>query len=128
MNMLDIFCVILESIKNDEPNDFESLMKSIEKTNAVENLRVAIGDEKSIEYIQDVLEDMIDQRLIVARKLVADGYRLFFIERLTPSGYEYLDKLNEEGFSSKFKSYAKKNGVSPSIENITKLIANLMWD
>jgi hypothetical protein len=133
MNYVDIYKTILIAIKENNCSDFSELLKVVSNEKSVLELREKISDENSIAYLSDVLVEQIDSGLVKGtyvpiKTLNSPTNLLFNIERLSPNGYMYLEEVSKPSFWGKFKAHAKENGISPTPDNITKFIANALWD
>lgn len=128
MNMIKMYQLTLQTIHTHNPSNFSHFLSAVEKSDEVLSLRKELGDNASINYLQDLLTYTIDEKLVNGFYVKTKDGVVFNLEHLTPKGYEYLSATKDKTMMDKVKNHAKENGVAPNFENITKLIANVMWD
>lgn len=125
----NIFKLILSTIKTKDCSNFSELLSEISNDETIIELRNELNDDnKSISYIQDILNEQLKLNLVVGTSQDNKDGKFFTIERLSPNGYIYLDEVSKPNFWEKFKNHAKENGLALTAENITKFIANSLWD
>jgi hypothetical protein len=94
------------------------------------HLRTEIGDKKSILIFSDTLANLIDDGLIIGvhRSVKLHDEQIFSIQRLSTDGYQYLSALEQPKAKEKLIKFAKENGLAPTINNMSKLVANLLFN
>lgn len=128
MYYFDIYKLIIQTIANEQPNDTEELVSSISDSKVFHDISDSLGEEAATNFILDVFENMNDDRLIKARQIPIDGVILYEISRLTTEGFLYLETLKKPTTFEKIKEHAIEEGLAPTPQNITKLLAKLSWE
>lgn len=129
MNYFDLYKLILTTISNERPDSFQKLLDLISSDEKVVKLREkSKSDADSINFLLDILENLINDGLITGRRVGVDGARYFMIGRLTTVGHLYLETIQKPTTMAKIKQYAKDEGLAPTPQNITKLLARIAWD
>ncbi len=128
MNYFNIYKLILETINTNRPTDFQQLLDLIYSSEEVSQIRESLGDQNSIDFLQEVTTNLIDDNLVRGKTIGYMDGTLFDIEGLTTSGYLYLEQTKKVGVFDKIKKYAAEEGLEPTPKNISKLLARIAWD
>lgn len=128
MNYFKIYKLILETISDVRPTNFQELLDFISSSKEVADLRKQLGDQSCINFLQETTENLINDNLVKGKVIGYMDGTLYDIEGLTTSGYLYLEQTRKVGTFEKIKKHAIEEGIDPSPSNITKLIAKLLWD
>lgn len=128
MNYFNIYKLILETINNSRPSNFQELLDLIDSSDEVSQIRKDLGDRSSIDFLQEITANLIEDGLVKGRTTGYMDGTLFDIEGLSTSGYLYLEQTKKVGVWDKIKKYAIEEGLEPTPKNISKLIARVAWD
>ncbi|GET71728.1 phage protein [Streptococcus dysgalactiae] len=130
--MIDYFLIyrcILEVI-HDEHSSITDAFKLFEFLSEKEELfkmRETFPQKIVVEATLEVLDNLIDDGLIIAKRYhTADG-TLYQIKRLSTAGHSYLLSLQKTATSEKVKDFLKSEGLPLTPKSVSKAIANLLW-
>lgn len=128
MNYFEIYKLIIQTIGNERPHDTDDLINSIANSEVFVKLSKSMGEEDATYFVKDVFENLHDDGLIKARQIPIDGVRLYEIDKLTTEGYLYLETLKKPSITEKVKAHALEEGLAPTPQNISKLLAKIAWE
>lgn len=128
MDYFEFYKLLIKTIADVRPLDTEDLINTISNSKIFSELSESIGEEEATCFVRDVFENLHDDELIKVRQIPIDGVWLYEIDKLTTEGYLYLDTLKKPGVTEKIKTYALEEGLAPTPQNITKLLAKIAWE
>lgn len=129
MNYFDVYKIILETIKNDNPQDFQSLLNCLYKDKKVKKY---VDDDKTdnqvlIKTFMHTLKNMINDGLVLGNITPTKQVTLIRLDGLSTVGYTYLIKLKDKKFTGKLKSTLKSEGVPMTPQSLTKFLAQMIF-
>lgn len=104
MNYFNIYKLILDTINNSRPSNFQELLDLIDSSDEVSQIRKDLGDRSSIDFLQEITANLIEDGLVKGRTTGYMDGTLFDIEGLSTSGYLYLEQTKKLVFGTKSKN------------------------
>ncbi|HFI0389123.1 TPA: hypothetical protein ACGO8N_000665 [Streptococcus suis] len=130
--MLDYFLIyrcILEVI-HDERGRITDAFKLFEYLSEKEELfemRETFPKKTVVDATLEVLDNLIDDGLVIAKRYPTSELTLYQINRLSTAGHSYLLALQKPTTSEKVKDFMKSEGLPLTPKSVTKAISNLLW-
>lgn len=130
MNYFDIYKFLLQYVKDHRQATFQEILNAFGGLDLGLNLRKEIGDRDSIFMLSDTLANLIDDGLVIGKYRTTKpfGENIFVIQRLSTDGFSYLTALRKPNAKEKLIGFAKENGIAPTLQNMSKLAAQLFFD
>lgn len=127
MNYFNIYKLVISTIAEDRPSDTDELLEIISMKPEFLGLDYS-GDEDEVTiFVLNTFKNLVEDGLINARHIPIDGAFLYEIDHLTTQGFIYLETLRKPSAFEKIKEHAIKEGLAPSPQNLSKLLAKIAW-
>ncbi|ODJ72014.1 hypothetical protein [Brochothrix thermosphacta] len=127
MNYFEVYLLILRTVYDKKPKDFQTLLDFVADDESVYNLRSSIGDEGTLDTLQEITGNLINDNLVDGSIIRHKDGNLFDISGLSTQGYIYLEQLKSPKFKEKLILFAKEEGIPLTYASVTKLIARIIW-
>ena len=122
-----LYQIILETIRDKNPDSGQQLIIHLSDDPYLVQLRTSIPDAKLISEILCVLDNLIDDGFVNARRTVSKDLTLYVIDGITTSGRKFLTESENLSFSKTFKKFLKENGLPLSPQSVSKFIAQVIF-
>lgn len=122
-----LYQIILETIRDKYPDSGQQLIIHLSDDPYIVQLRTSIPDAKLISEILCVLDNLIDDGFVNARRTVSKDLTLYVIDGITTSGQKFLTESENLSFSKTFKKFLKENGLPLSPQSVSKFIAQVIF-
>ncbi|MGT2895946.1 hypothetical protein Javan173_0050 [Streptococcus phage Javan173] len=128
--MLDYFVIykcILEVIHDERINDAFQLFEFLSEKEELFQMRETFPKQLMVEATLEVLDNLIDDGLVIAKRYPTVDGTLYQINRISTAGHSYLRALENSDTKTKAKEFLKSEGLPFTPSSISKAIANLLW-
>lgn len=123
MNYFDIYKIILETINESDPHDFQQLLYDSQNKDVIKkHLEEKPNDQQLIKEMLRTTENMINDGLVVGTVTPTKRIKLIKLDGLTTTGHSYLKALNDKKFLNKLKKTIKDNAIPLTYKAITGAI------
>lgn len=126
--MLDYFVIykcILEVIHDERINDAFQLFEFLSEKEELFQMRETFPKIVMSEATLEVLDNLIDDGVVIAKRYPTKDITLYQIQRLSTAGHVYLAALNEPTAKEKAINFIKSEGLSMTPKVVTKALANI---
>ena len=126
--MLDYFTIyrcILEVIHDEHVTDAFELFEFLSSKEELYEMREIFPKNLMAEATLEVLDNLIDDGLVIAKRLPTSDITLYQIQRLSTAGYSYLHALEKPEIKEKAINFLKTEGMPLTPQSLTKALANL---
>lgn len=120
-----LYHAALSTINKHSPENAYQLFEHLSCNDYVQDEK-----EKNPYLVNDtlfVLDNLLDDGLVRGRRVKVKGPTQYELEGLTTAGQTYLQQLSDKTLGNKIKSVLKENGLPMTPQNITKVIAQLIF-
>lgn len=129
MDYFDAYKIILETIKNEDPQDFQNLLNCLYKNKKVKKYvdDNSTDDQIIIKTFMHILKNMINDGLVLGNITHTKQVTLIQLDGLSTVGYSYLTRLKDKKFAGKLKLALKNEGIPITPQSITKFLAQMIF-
>ncbi|MFT8910843.1 hypothetical protein [Leuconostoc pseudomesenteroides] len=116
MDYFETYLLVLTIISENHATDFDGIMRHLPS-----------DQEISYSEIQDVVENLIDDQMIKGKSTFTKFGNIYLIERVTTTGYKFLQVARQPEFKQKLIDVIKQEGLPLTPANAVKFAANLIF-
>lgn len=123
----DFYRIVLETVRKKKVSDAHDLFNELSKDEDVQDYLQTFGNDFMVDATLEVLDNLIDDGLIKAKRFETKDGPLYLIKGLTTFGHSHLVALSEPSTKEIVVNYLKEEGLPMNLSSIVKAIFRLLF-